>query len=53
MVLVTSDDDGQTWSGPRLVIHPPGPVRAYDPCLACSTHVMSPEGEPLSDVKIR
>lgn len=33
VVLVTSDDDGQTWSGPRLVIHPPGPVRAYDPCL--------------------
>ena len=33
VLLVTSDDDGQTWSGPRLVIHPPGPVRAYDPCL--------------------
>ena len=22
-----------TWSGPKLVIDPPGPVRAYDPCL--------------------
>ena len=33
VVLVTSGDDGKTWSGPRLVIDPPGPVRAYDPCL--------------------
>jgi predicted neuraminidase len=33
VVLVTSDDDGETWSGPKLVIDPPGPVRAYDPCL--------------------
>ncbi len=33
VVLVTSDDDGTTWSGPQLVIDPPGPVRAYDPCL--------------------
>ena len=33
VVLVTSGDDGATWSGPRLVIDPPGPVRAYDPCL--------------------
>ena len=33
VVLVNSGDDGKTWSGPRLVIDPPGPVRAYDPCL--------------------
>lgn len=33
VVLVTSGDDGRTWSGPKLVIDPPGPVRAYDPCL--------------------
>jgi hypothetical protein len=33
VVLVTSGDDGKTWSEPKLVIDPPGPVRAYDPCL--------------------
>ena len=33
VVLVTSGDNGQTWSGPKLVIDPPGPVRAYDPAL--------------------
>lgn len=33
VLLVTSGDDGKTWSGPKLVIDPPGPVRAYDPCL--------------------
>lgn len=33
VALVTSDDDGETWSGPRLVIDPVGPVRAFDPCL--------------------
>jgi len=33
VVLVTSDDDGKTWSGPRLVVDPPGNVRAFDPCL--------------------
>ncbi len=33
VVLVTSGDDGRTWSGPKLVIDPPGPVRAYDACL--------------------
>ncbi len=33
VVLVTSGDDGKTWSAPKLVIDPPGPVRAYDPCL--------------------
>jgi predicted neuraminidase len=32
-VLVTSGDDGNTWSGPELVIDPPGRVRAFDPCL--------------------
>ena len=33
VVLVTSGDDGKTWSGPKVVIDPPGPVRAYDPAL--------------------
>lgn len=33
VVLVTSGDGGRSWSGPRLVIDPPGAVRAYDPCL--------------------
>ena len=33
VVLVTSDDDGETWSPFRLVIDPPGEVRAFDPCL--------------------
>jgi predicted neuraminidase len=33
-VLVgTSDDDGSSWSQPRLVIDPPGAVCAFDPCL--------------------
>ena len=34
-MLVTSDDDGKTWSDLKLVIDPDGdgPVRAYDPCL--------------------
>jgi predicted neuraminidase len=33
VVLVTSRDDGKSWSRPKLVIDPPGPFRAYDPCL--------------------
>lgn len=33
VVLVSSDDDGKSWSTPQLVIDPAGPVRAYDPCL--------------------
>lgn len=33
VVLTTSGDDGKTWSNPKLVVDPPGPVRAYDPCL--------------------
>lgn len=33
IVLVTSGDDGKTWSPPKLVVDPPGPVRAFDPCL--------------------
>ncbi|WP_298867060.1 sialidase family protein [uncultured Gimesia sp.] len=33
VTLVTSQDDGKTWSGPKVVIDPPGPVRAYDPAI--------------------
>jgi predicted neuraminidase len=33
VVLVTSTDDGKTWSGPKIVIDPPGDVRAYDSTL--------------------
>jgi predicted neuraminidase len=33
VVLVTSGDDGRTWSGPKLVLEPPGDVRAYDSTL--------------------
>lgn len=32
-VLVTSGDDGQTWSDLKIVVDPPGDVRAFDPCL--------------------
>lgn len=28
-------------------------LHSFDPCLACSTHVMSPDGQQLADVKIR
>ena len=33
VVMVTSEDDGETWSEQRLVIDPPGQVRAFDPVL--------------------
>lgn len=33
VVLVTSGDDGKSWSKVKLVIDPPGLVRAFDPCL--------------------
>jgi len=33
VMLATSADDGKTWSPIRLVIDPPGEVRAFDPCL--------------------
>ena len=33
ILLVTSSDDGHTWSEPRLVIDPPGKVRAHDPSI--------------------
>ena len=28
-------------------------IHSFDPCLACSTHVMSPQGEELTRVTIR
>ncbi len=28
-------------------------IHSFDPCLACSTHVMGPEGEELAVVKVR
>lgn len=33
VMLVTSADNGESWSGLRLVIDPEGEVRAFDPCL--------------------
>ena len=33
VMLVTSGDDGKTWSDLKLVIDPEGQVRAFDPCL--------------------
>ena len=33
VVLKYSDDEGETWSEPVLVIDPPGNVRAFDPCI--------------------
>lgn len=33
VLLVTSDDDGQTWSDPVAIIDPPGMIRAWDPNL--------------------
>ena len=33
VLVVTSEDDGCTWSDPVAVIDPPGLVRAFDPCL--------------------
>ncbi len=28
-------------------------LHSFDPCLACSTHVISPDGDELTDVKVR
>lgn len=28
-------------------------IHSFDPCLACSTHVMSPDGKELTTVKVR
>ena len=28
-------------------------LHSFDPCLACSTHVMSEEGRELAKVKVR
>ncbi len=33
VMVATSIDDGETWSPIRMVIDPPAPVRAFDPCL--------------------
>jgi predicted neuraminidase len=33
ILLTTSPDDGVTWSPPETLVQPPGPTRAYDPCL--------------------
>lgn len=32
-VLYTSEDDGQSWSGPKVVVDPEYPVRSFDPNL--------------------
>jgi hydrogenase large subunit len=28
-------------------------IHSFDPCLACSTHVMSPDGQEMANVKVR
>ena len=28
-------------------------LHSFDPCLACSTHVMSPDGQEMTSVKVR
>jgi hydrogenase large subunit len=28
-------------------------IHSFDPCVACATHVMSPDGRELSAVKVR
>ena len=28
-------------------------IHSFDPCLACSTHVMSPDGQELTTVQVR
>ena len=28
-------------------------LHSFDPCLACSTHVMSPDGQEMATVKVR
>ena len=28
-------------------------IHSFDPCLACSTHVMGPDGQQLAEVKVR
>jgi hydrogenase large subunit len=28
-------------------------LHSFDPCLACSTHVMSPDGQEMASVKVR
>jgi predicted neuraminidase len=33
ILLVSSENDGRTWSDPLVVIDPPTPVRAFDPVL--------------------
>lgn len=38
VVLVSSIDDGATWSQPAVVIDPPGQVRAFDECLWLDPH---------------
>lgn len=33
VAVVTSDDEGKSWSAPCLIIDPPGGVCVFDPCL--------------------
>ena len=28
-------------------------IHSFDPCLACATHVMAPDGRVLTEVKVR
>ena len=33
VALVSSDDDGESWTPPRLIVDPVDPIRGFDPCL--------------------
>nr|WP_276559970.1 nickel-dependent hydrogenase large subunit [Bradyrhizobium elkanii] len=28
-------------------------IHSFDPCLACSTHVISPDGQEMASVNVR
>ena len=41
-VLTTSDDDGRSWSGVKLMILPRKGVRAMSACICCACFMMLP-----------
>ena len=44
---------GTTLADPKQPLEILRTIHSFDPCLACATHVMSPEGEELVSVKVR